>query len=59
MYPLKNEIEGDGVQYTKGVELMEILADSFKSLPRDSVLCNLKEFQSKDTSRMTQSTYDQ
>ena len=59
MYPLKNEIEGDGVQYTKGVELMEILADSFKSLPRDSVLCNLKEFQSKDTSRMTPSTYDQ
>jgi hypothetical protein len=59
MYPLKNEIEGDGVQYTKGIELMKIFADSFKSLPRDSVLTNLKDYQAKDTSHMTPSTYDQ
>jgi len=61
MYPLKDEIINKtyNTQITNGVELMEILNDSLTCLKRDHVLISLKDYSSKSSEHMADSTYNQ
>ena len=61
MYPLKNEIINKtyGTHITDGFGLMEILNDSLSSLKRNHVLISLKDYSSKETEHMAESTYNQ
>ena len=61
MYPLKNEIINRtyNTQITDGVGLMEILNDSLSCLKRDHVLISLKDYSSKSSEHMADSTYNQ